>query len=165
MLAVIKINPDASNFPTERDMLHTSAYGMFGHPVYSDIHLQVGDSKIVLLNVLCAVSLTNTVVKTAVTKKKGTVKESISAEDHHVKMTGSLTSEDPDKFPVDDLQHLVRIIEKGDRIDVYSELLSIFNVHHLVFDKHEFRQNTGSQGEIDFTLDFDEDEDIRLNVE
>jgi hypothetical protein len=156
---------DPTNFPTKRDMLNTSAYGDFGQPVYSDVHLKIKENVIVLTDILLTCTLKNTIITTPVTKRSGTVKEFISAQDYEVKMDGTVRSTSAGKFPVDDLKKLIKIINSEEKIDVYSEFLSLFNIHYLVLDKYEIKQRQGDPTVIDLSLTFDSDKDIQLIVE
>lgn len=162
----LNFNIQVSNTPpSRRDMLNTSAYGDFGQPVYSDVHLKVKEYKIVLIDVLLTCILKNTVISTPVTKRSGTVKEFISAQDYEVQMSGTIRSSGPGKFPVDELKKLVKVINSEEKMEVYSEFLSIFNIHYLVLEKYEVKQRQGDPTVVDFTMTFDSDKDLQLVVE
>jgi hypothetical protein len=146
----------------QKDLLNSTAMSLFGRPVFSDVQLTAGNYDIILIRVLLSVELVNTIVKTPLQGRPGTIKEYVTAEDYAVMMSGSIQTNDPDKYPVNDVRDMIRLLKEQDTIDVVSEYLSLFDIHKLVVDRALFRQEEGTQNVQKFEINFLSDEDIQL---
>jgi hypothetical protein len=151
--------------PTAADLLNSGTVSRFGRPVFSDIIFTLNDQDIAILNARIEVSLNNTIVKTAVQGRRGSVKEYVSAEDYRVRIEGSIIGEAKDIYPVEQVKAFVQLIEHEGPIEVISEYLSLFGIFNLVLENHSFRTRQGYQNIEDFTLNYISDLPMSLIVE
>jgi hypothetical protein len=149
---------------TQEDILNSGSYSRFGRRVFSDIILSAGDYKITFIHTLISVDPINTIVSTPLQGKRGTAKEYIQAQDYEVQITGTLSTDQPDMFPRNEVKDLIRILKKAQSLDVVSEYLALFDISKLVFTRGTFRQLEGTQNVQPFELSFLSDEDIQLTI-
>ena len=73
--------------------------------------------------------------------RKGSVKELIQEKDYTVKISGTLFTEDVNKFPYEELKLLNTILSFTKSISVASSYLDIFDITKLVLKSADFNQS------------------------
>lgn len=72
-----------------------------------------------------AVNLSKTIVKTAVSERKGTVKEIFNVDDYHFTIRGFLIGQNR-RFPEEDIEKLKKIFESGNAVELHSGYAEMF---------------------------------------
>lgn len=147
---------------TQQDLLNTSSFSQFGTPVFSDIEFDLDGDKVKIIHSVIEVTRQNTIVAMPLQGRNGTVKEYISAQDWVVTVRGSIQSTDPQKYPLEDIRTIVKMMGKGERIEVVSEYLALFDIHSIVLESDNYPQNEAQQNIQQFELRFLSDEDLEL---
>ena len=73
--------------------------------------------------------------------RKGSVKELIQEKDYTIKISGTLFTEDVNKFPYEELKLLNTILSFTKSISVASAYLDIFDITKLVLKSADFNQS------------------------
>ena len=116
----------------------------FGKNIRNKVILKINaNTSIEFLNIKIDVTQQNTIVKTALTGRVGTVKEYIKAEDHTVTMTGDLVSKMAfrEAYPYDFLIMLLTVLKEKGRIAVVSKYLEAFGINNLVLESYQLNQS------------------------
>lgn len=128
-----------------------------GSLTYFDLTTQqkITVPKIQIPIALCTVNPKNIIVKSKVAGRPGTIKQFISVDDYDVQIRGVFTTGVADKFPIQAMQDLQKIMNATCEVKVWSNFLAIFGINYLVFDDNkgafEQMENTG-RDEQRFTL-------------
>ena len=121
--------------------------------------------KILLWDVKTDTTFENTIVKTAVTKRKGTVKEHISAKDYSFTLSGSLINDSQYGFPFSELKEFIKLFEIEDNISVTNILINSFGVTKVVLDSASIPQSSSKYvNAVNFNMKLTGDEDIELTI-
>ncbi len=124
----------------------------------STLQIQIIDAKI-------NVTQENTIVRTAMTGRRGTVKEFIQATDFKFDISGSLISPTSNAFPMGYLQGFINLFSTEKNIGVENVLINSFGVQQLVMENYSIdQQGTKYTNTINFKLSLLSDFDIDLNV-
>lgn len=111
----------------------------------------------------------NTIVETALTGKRGSVKEYIQAKDYEIDVSGNIFSESSLKaFPIDELRVLTEILELPETFKVANVLLRDgFGVDKVVVKSADFKQQEESKflNVLPYKLVLVSDEDYELEIE
>lgn len=107
----------------------------------------------------------NTIVKTAIVGRKGTIKEFIQANDYMVTIAGSIFSDSNDAFPLYELQALDKILKTEKQVLVANVFLQLLGITKLVFESGDYYANKKFVNAFDFSLNFSSDEDYDLYVQ
>lgn len=110
-------------------------------------------------------SPSNTIVKTPLVGRPGTVKEHIQSNDYKVSITGSIFTDSKDAFPLYELQALDKIIRTEKQVQVANVFLQLLGITKLVFESGDYYANKKFVNAFDFSLNFSSDEDYDLYVE
>ena len=73
--------------------------------------------------------------------RKGSVKELIQEKDYTVKISGTLSTEDVNKFPYEELKLLNTILSSAKSLSVAGAYLDIFDITKLVLKSADFNQS------------------------
>lgn len=151
------------NFPrlTAPEESEAVAYTYLGNPVFSNIEFETG---LTLNTVLMEVTGQNTIVKTAVNGRIGTVKELISRGDYTVSIKGGLFSESPKLRPDEQFRQLLDVCKEQVSVGVVSEFLQRFDIYDLVVESYRFPQKEGTINVQFFELDCVSDEPVELRI-
>ena len=144
--------PNVEQLLKEVDMAANSVY--FWSPTRG-LGFMMEDAKV-------DVSLKNTIIKTPLTGRNGTVKELISAEDYKVVITGHVIGplNNSPSFLVPLLAECLK--EKG-HIQVASKTLVPYLIFKLVLEKYEINQSKSPYVNVlDVNMEFWSDRDIDL---
>lgn len=110
----------------------------------------------------------NTIVETALTGKRGSVKEYIQAKDYEIDISGNIISESGLKgFPIDELRVLTEILELPETFKIANVLLRDgFGVDKVVVKSLDFNQNdTNYMNILPYKLTLISDEDYELEID
>lgn len=140
--------------PDDKDLLNSGTVSRFGHRIFSDVIFAVDDVELPVLNALVEVTRDNTIVKTAVQGRNGTVKEYIAAEDYQIRVQGSIIGNEKDKYPYEQVKAFTELCNHQGTIEVISQYLSIFNIWEMVLKSQSFKHREGFQNIEDFALNF-----------
>ncbi len=138
---------------------------MFGTPVWADVIIKdnvVNGRQLQLLWVLVTVSMRKHIVETIVQGRPGTVKEYVCDGDYEITMEGGLFDQNPNRYPVEDMNTLVYLMKLAEALPVTSEYLQMFGIHNVVVVGFDFRQQPGSQNVQLFSIKALSDEPIEL---
>jgi hypothetical protein len=136
-------------------------------PVRNNLIFEANDRslKIALWDIKIDTTFENTIVKTAVTKRKGTVKEKISAKDYSFTLSGNLISDSQYHFPLTELQEFIKLFEIEDNFNVTNVLMNTFGVHKVVLESASIPQSSAKfVNAIPFNIKLVSDEDIDLTI-
>jgi hypothetical protein len=127
-----------------------------GVPVFCDLLLEnttQPPQSFQILQVLATVSMTKTIVKTAVQGRNGTVKEYINAGDYSISLQGALFDNNKTKYPDQDVKTLLQLLMATESLKCISPLLNdIFDIHYLVIESYDMPQEAGHQNKQAFTI-------------
>jgi hypothetical protein len=138
------------------------------YPVRNNLIFETNDQslRIELWDVKIDVSFENTIVKTPMTKRRGTVKERISARDYSFSISGSLISAGQYEFPLEELKELIDLFGVEENINVSNVFINSFGVTKVVLESASLPQNNSKYlNAISFSLKLASDEDIELTIE
>jgi len=150
------------NDVTSEDLLNSGTVDAFGQKVFSDIKFDLGNDTVVISRSVIEVNRQHTIVSTPLQGRDGTVKEYISAQDWAITVRGSVQTQDLEKYPLAEVRKIVRMMSKGERIDVISEYLALFDIHSMVLESDNYPQADGQQNIQNFELRFLSDKDLPL---
>lgn len=140
----------------------------YTRPVRNILVFETNDKsvKIYIYDVKVDVTFENTIVKTPVTKRRGTIKEYISAKDYTFNLTGSLISDSQYGFPIAELQEIVKLFETEENFSVSNVFMNQFNVTKVVLEGATIPQSSAKYvNTIPFTIRLLSDEDYQLTIE
>tara|TARA_R110000822_G_scaffold51872_15_gene134747 strand:+ start:542 stop:1204 length:663 start_codon:yes stop_codon:yes gene_type:complete len=112
--------------------------------------------------VLFQIQRTKNIIKTAIQGKNGTVKEYTSDGDYQISIDGSIVSENPNKYPADDVKKLIKLMSIPESIGVTSEFLSYFGITDVVVESYSIAQNVGFLNVQPFSIKLLSDTPIEL---
>jgi len=125
-----------------------------------------GSVKILIWDVHIDTSFENTIVKTAVTKRRGTIKEFISARDYSFTVSGSLISNSQFHFPLDELKEFIRLFELEENFNVTNVFINAFDVHKVVLESASIPQSSAKfVNAIPFNIKLISDQDVQLSIQ
>lgn len=138
------------------------------HPVRNVVVFQTNDEtvRVYLYDVKIDLQFENHIVKTPVTKRRGTIKEFISARDYIFSLNGSLISDSQYGFPIAELQAFLQLFEEEENISVSSVLFSQYNVDKVVLESASIPQSSAKYvNAIPFSIRLASDTDYQLVIE
>lgn len=109
--------------------------------------------------VLHVINQTKNIVKTAIQGRPGTIKEYVGLGDYSITLEGSIVAPQANKFPQDDVDMLIRLLNHPGQLKVSSEWLLLFGINFVVVDDYELGQKEGSRNEVPFKIMLSSDED------
>jgi hypothetical protein len=127
---------------TEEEAEETGSF--FGTPIFGTFEMKGFDyedrlggvSDLLIESCFVEVSLTKNIIKTPITNRNGTIKQSISAGDYQIKVTGGLFSPKNElKKPWSQIQHLNSFALRKKSIQVNHRLLYRLGVFDVVIDR------------------------------
>jgi hypothetical protein len=104
-----------------------------------------------------------TIVETVVvgSDRKGTVKEFISAGDYNIKIEGICIEPNGKEYPTEQVESIVKLIEKNETLEVENEILNtFFKVNALVIKDYGFGNMQGKPYSQSYYLTCISDEDF-----
>ncbi len=144
------------------------ASGDSREPVRNHTILETNDKtvKVELWDVKIDISQENTIVRTAVNKRRGTIKEFIQARDYSIQLTGSLISDSQYGFPIAELQQLIDLFNFTENINISNVLVNAFGVYKVVMESYSIPQSSAKYlNTIPFSIKLISDEDVDLSLE
>ncbi len=121
--------------------------------------------RIELIDVGIRVNDSNTIVSTPLVGRKGTVKEYIQANDYRIDIRGSIIANSQNAFPINDVITLKKILKTPGRIRIYSKLLQLFEITHMVYQNGDYDQDSARYvNALPFSFQFLSDDDYELEV-
>ena len=91
------------------------------------------EAVIEIIGARLTISPENTIVRTPLINKAGTVKEYLQASDYRVTIDGNLIRDSHIKFPVEAMKRLLKVLKQAEAIRVSNAKLSFFDIDQLVF--------------------------------
>jgi uncharacterized protein DUF6046 len=142
-------------------------YSWLGTPIFANVELRDPSTglSIVIDQVLCEVKMVKNIHKSKVQELHGTVKEFISNGDFNITMRGALFHINPQKYPINDMNTLVRILYVGNELDVVSDFLNLFKIYHVVVTEFRFPQKAGYQSMQLFEIKCLSDKPVQLKLD
>ncbi len=117
---------------------------------------------------LVSISLTKTIVKTATvgSKRQGTVKEFINAEDYNITIQGVCYNEaDMQAYPSEWVQELLDIVAVNEALDVKSNLFfELFGIRKIVIEDISFDEMQGNSGVQSYNIKAVSDSDFYADL-
>lgn len=124
-----------------------------------------GQTEVEFIDVRINITHTNIIAETKLLNRTGTVKEYIQKSDYSITVNGNLIGDD-DKFPYDNLEDLIKILNETSNFEVASVLLSAFDIHKVVLKKATFDQNELKYFNVlPFVISLSSDEDYGFLTE
>lgn len=136
-------------------------------PVRNNILFKSNDDSLMiqLIDVKINTTQNNTIVRTPLTGRRGTVKEYIQAADFAFDVSGSIISHVANAFPLDYLKSFIKLFSTERNINVENVLMNSFGVQKVVMERYTIdQQSTKYVNTINFKLSLISDDDIELNV-
>mgnify|MGYP006873041457 CR=1 FL=1 len=118
---------------------------------------------ITLKTAICAVARTLNVVETAINGRKGTVKESITAEDYTVDVDVTIAN-DTDEYPADAIRKLAELMSSGKSLFVDSDYLRLFDITMLAPKSFTLDTQSTEGNYQTIKLSFSSDDDYEVAV-
>lgn len=137
------------------------------YPVRNVLIFKANDEslQIQLWDVKIDMTFENTIVKTAVTKRRGTIKEYICAKDYSFNVAGSLIADSQSAFPITELQELIKLFAEEKNIGVSNVYIESFGVTKVVLESASVPQSSAKYvNAIPFNLKLVSDDDIELSI-
>jgi hypothetical protein len=139
-----------------------------GTQVFSDLVLMNADASIQLEidTALIEVNCKKRVVKTSITGRDGTVKETINNDDCQLRIRALLINPEADTPPLGAIEMLEQIRKINDNIIVVSPYLNdVFKIYNIIVDDVRYRQNEGELNIIPVDISATEDKELSLIVD
>ena len=112
---------------------------------------------------LINISGSNRIIRTELTKLKGSVKERMQLSDYVISISGIIINEESDDYPAEMVTKIREICENGSCY-VESDLLKVFNITKLAIEGFKFPSRETSQGEQDYSITAYSDYEIELII-
>ncbi|MHB9003520.1 MAG: DUF6046 domain-containing protein [Coriobacteriia bacterium] len=138
------------------------------YPVRNVTMFETNDKsvKILLYDVKIDPTFENTIVRTPVTKRRGTIKEFIQASDISLNVTGNLISNSQYGFPLEEFELILELLKLEENFSMYSVFSYTMGVHKVVLQSVGFPQSSQKYVNVmPFTLRLISDEDYELTIE
>jgi hypothetical protein len=160
------LKPANPELLTKEDLLSFGEKGLYGQDARNTIFLVAPESDIItLMSGTIDVGLRNTIVKTPLTGRKGTVKEHVCAEDYTVEISGDLVGNTQNAYPLEELRELVKLIETEGQIEIASVFLEAFDIRTCVLEWYKIPQKGAKFANTqNFTLYFLSDTPVDLKT-
>lgn len=113
--------------------------------------------------VLFQIAMKKNIVKTAIQGFNGTVKEYTSDGDFEITVTGSIVGANPNEYPENDVQKLIKLLSIPEPLEITSEFLGFFGITTVVVESYGFQQNAGFRNVQPFTIRMLSDRQIELS--
>lgn len=142
--------------------------GSAGEPVRNILKLNSESEgvEITFVDVGINVSQAHTIKETPLTKRRGTVKEYIQAQDYAISVTGSLISNTQNGFPYQMLRVFDQVMRTPDTLNVASKYLEAFDISQVVVKEVKYMQQRQKHvNQLPFTITLISDEDYELEME
>lgn len=124
-----------------------------------------GQTEVEFIDVRINITHTNNITETKLLNRAGTVKEYIQKSDYSITVDGNLIG-DKDKFPYNNLENLIKILNETSNFEVASALLSAFDIHKVVLKKATFDQKELKYFNVlPFAISLSSDEDYGFLIE
>ena len=137
------------------------------YPLRNKIMFETNDKslRIELFDAKINTRYENHIVKTALVKRKGTVKESITSSDYMFDVSGSLIEDSQNEFPIIALDAFVNIFRTEDNMSVRNVLINQFGVTKVAMETYDINQKDSKYiNAINFNLKLISDQDIDLQI-
>lgn len=126
----------------------------------NNIVLRVPEAEAVIEIIGAKIDITqeNTVVRTPVNRRSGTVKEYVQGNDYRVQVKGDLIRDSKEKYPVKAMKKLIEVLSQPTVIYCSNVKLRFFGIDRLVYLKGDFphgRYVNVQPFQLDFLSDFD----------
>lgn len=136
-------------------------------PVRNNILFKSNDDSLMiqLVDVKINTTQNNTIVRTPLTGRRGTVKEYIQATDFAFDISGSIISPVANAFPLDYLKSFVKLFSTERNINVENVLINSYGVQKVVMDRYVIDQQSSKyMNAVNFKLSLVSDENIELEI-
>lgn len=94
------------------------------------------------------------------TERRGTVKEFISAGDYNIKIEGICIEPNKKAYPQDQVESIIKLIEKNEALDFTNDLAAYFGVNRIVIKDAGFGNMKGKPYSQSYYLTCVSDEDF-----
>lgn len=141
--------------------------GSAGDTARNVLILDNGEIQMAFFDAKIKVTQSNTIVETALTGRKGTVKEYIQAKDYVIDVKGNIIADKRAAFPLEAVGILRNILETPANFNVANVLLNkAFDVNKVVCKTVDFdMQSQNYMNAVSYTLTLISDEDYELEIE
>lgn len=153
---------DGSVFPTLND---SELKSLLGTDIHFPVRIGLSRSEMFYLpnEPLINITGTNKIIRTQLTKLKGSVKERTQLSDYVVSISGVIINEESEDYPEEMVSKLRAICEAG-YCFVESPILRVFNITNLAIEKWDITSREASQNEQDYSLSTYSDYPIELVI-
>jgi len=153
-----------------------NAYSILGTPIYEQITLTtpkiIKNGAVVSQPIsytlpgwpLFDITGQNTIEKTPMNGRKGTVKEFINEDDYSITIRGFLINDNSNEYPEQELQDFMKIITCKSALHITSQVFNILDIHNIAIEKWSLPEVEGYQNIQPFELECVSDEDAILNA-
>lgn len=136
-------------------------------PVRNNILFKSNDDSLMiqLIDVKINTTQNNTIVRTALTGRRGTVKEFVQATDFSFDVSGSIISPVANAFPLGYLKSFIKLFSTERNINVENVLMNSFGVQKVVMERYTIDQQSSKyMNAVNFKLSLVSDENIELEI-
>jgi hypothetical protein len=141
-----------------------------GTPYFMDFYCTLPDLGTVRLpnEPLVKFSFRKNIVKTVTvgTKRKGTVKEYISADDYQIELKGvCIDPETPERYPSEQVEVIRKLSETNEAIEIDNDILRLFGIYKMVVESASYSDMPGVPGAQAYTIRAISDEDFYAELQ
>jgi len=148
----------------------------FNTPIFTNLEFPAGSYEpldggatieygpLVLDTILMDVTQSKNIVKTVLQGRNGTVKEYTSNGDYQINIKGAIVSQDANKYPEDDVNTLVDILNVPSTLEVISDYLDLFGIDEVVVENYSLPQREGFRNMQLFNVRLIQNEPIILRT-
>jgi len=138
---------------------------MLGTPVFSDITIESISNNQLSIKIdtaLIVIDQIKNIGRTIVNGRSGSVKEYYALGDYDITLSGSITDENPTKYPLEQMRILRQLVELPESLKVNSPFLSLFDIFNVVVYQFKFDQKPASQNRQFFEIKMYSDTPVEL---
>jgi hypothetical protein len=136
-----------------------------GLPFFMDFYCTLPDLGEVRLpnEPLIRFSFRKNIVKTVTvgSRRRGTVKEYISADDYQIELRGiCIDPKQPQRYPSEQVELIHRLSETNEAIEIKNDILKLFGIYKIVVESASYSDMPGVPGAQAYTIRAVSDEDF-----
>ena len=161
------INDPGGDFPVATSEMGTPVFSNIGFLDGSFTNLEgerVEYEYLEINTVLFTVNQSKNIIKTPIQGRNGTVKEYISDGDFDISIRGLIVSSNPNRYPKEDVNKLMKILTVQDSLEITSPFLLRLGITNIVIESYSLPESEGFQNIQAFEINAVSDEPIEIST-
>jgi hypothetical protein len=162
------LKTDGGDYPLQQaEFAKSDLASWLGTPIFGEVTLQsqAKDLSITLDTVLIDLNQSKNIVRTEIAGRAGTVKEYISLGDYYIVLKGGFFNQDPEQYPTDDINTLIKILNLEEALYISSDFLQLFGIYNYAVATYNMGQSAGKMSSQLFEIRGYSDEPIELKLD